>query len=242
VNIGGILINKCNIGAIMFIQNKYFKWYYAIVENAKNRELTGYVEKHHIVPKSLGGNNSSNNIINLSAREHFICHRLLTKITAGEDKYKMVHASWILANTNKGVINSRTYETVKKERSIAMTGRKNPGVSKALTGRKVPQDVIDKRVKTVTGQKRPAVSAALKGKNTWSSLALRGRKQPRELVDKRAAALRGKPSGALGRKQSDEEKALRSEIMKGRPSPKKGTQWSPERRAAYETSKNKGNK
>jgi 5-methylcytosine-specific restriction endonuclease McrA len=226
----------------MFIRNKYFKWYYEIVKNASNRVIFGYVEKHHIVPKSLGGTNEKSNLVSLTAREHFVCHRLLTKMTIGESKYKMIHASWRLANTNKAIINSRTYETVKTERSMAMTGRKNPGVSKALTGRKVPQEVIDKRVKTVTGKKVPARSIALKGKNNWSSSALAGRKQPQNLVDKRANSLRGKPSGALGRKQSDEEKQMRSELMKGRPSPKKGTTWSPERRAAYEASKNKGNK
>lgn len=224
----------------MFIKNKYLIYYYAIVTRAKTRMIDGYVEKHHIIPRSLGGKNTIENLVSLTAREHFICHRLLTKITSGEDRYKMLHAAWRCANTSSGRINSRTYEIVKKERSIAMMGRKNPGVSSALTGRKIPQEVINKRVNTVTGQKRPKTSESLKGKNTWSAEALKGRKQPRELVDKRAAALKGKPSGALGRKQSAEEKKLRSDIMKGRPSPKKGTQWSPERRAAYERSKNKG--
>jgi hypothetical protein len=111
------------------------------------------------------------------------------------------------------------------------------GINGAPPGRKIPAEVIAKRVATVTGVKRPATSKALKGKNTWSSAALKGRKQPQELVDKRAASLKGKPSGTLGRTQSTEEKEMRSKIMKGRPSPKKGTTWSKERRAAYEQSK-----
>ena len=221
----------------MFIQNKYFKWYYAIINNTNQRNLSTYIEKHHIIPKSLGGTNDIGNIASLTAREHFICHQLLTKITVGEAKYKMIHAAWRLANAHKKIINSRTYEKIRMERSNAMRGRKNPGVSQALTGRKVPQDVIEKRIKTVTGQKRPATSIALTGrKNPGVSQALTGRKQPEELVKKRAESLKGKPSGALGRKQTDEEKAKRSAIMKGK-SGRKGIPWTESRRLAYKQSK-----
>ena len=42
----------------MFKENKYTKWYYNIVKNAALRTLNSvYTESHHIVPKSLGGNN-----------------------------------------------------------------------------------------------------------------------------------------------------------------------------------------
>lgn len=64
----------------MYLQNKYTRWYYNIVNNAQARLAnTTYIEKHHIVPKSLGGNNLKNNIVSLTAREHYICHVLLTK-------------------------------------------------------------------------------------------------------------------------------------------------------------------
>lgn len=39
-----------------------------------------FVEKHHIIPKSEGGDNSSDNLVNLTAREHYIAHLLLYKI------------------------------------------------------------------------------------------------------------------------------------------------------------------
>lgn len=34
-------------------------------------------EKHHVVPRSLGGTDDSSNIIRLTPREHYIAHRLL---------------------------------------------------------------------------------------------------------------------------------------------------------------------
>ena len=68
---------------MLFINNKYTKWYYQIIESAKNSNHSCYTEKHHIIPKSLGGTNNLSNIVSLTARQHFICHWLLTKMTDG---------------------------------------------------------------------------------------------------------------------------------------------------------------
>jgi hypothetical protein len=46
----------------MFKENKYKFWYFKIIENAKNRQLKIF-EKHHIIPKSIGGSNRKDNLI-----------------------------------------------------------------------------------------------------------------------------------------------------------------------------------
>jgi hypothetical protein len=76
---------------MIFIDNKDTRWYFNIINRAKPRHLTEYSENHHIVPKSLGGNNSKENLVQLTAREHFICHRLLIRMLVGENKGKMVY-------------------------------------------------------------------------------------------------------------------------------------------------------
>lgn len=38
-----------------------------------------YFEKHHIIPRSLGGSDEEQNLTLLTAREHFLCHWLLAK-------------------------------------------------------------------------------------------------------------------------------------------------------------------
>ena len=38
-----------------------------------------YHERHHILPKCLGGSNDKEKLIDLFAREHFIAHKLLFK-------------------------------------------------------------------------------------------------------------------------------------------------------------------
>ena len=50
----------------------YQKIYNQIIERAKNRQLEGYKEKHHIIPRCLNGNNDKENLVKLTAREHFL--------------------------------------------------------------------------------------------------------------------------------------------------------------------------
>jgi 5-methylcytosine-specific restriction endonuclease McrA len=115
---------------MIFIDNKYSQVYFLIVKRAKNRKLQTYTESHHIIPKSLGGSNDKDNLVDLTAREHFICHRLLTKMTIGIAKQKMTFAAWALTMRNqyreKIKISSRTYEFLKEERAKILIGKPLP--------------------------------------------------------------------------------------------------------------------
>ena len=106
----------------MYLHNKYTRWYNNIIQRAEARQLTGYKEQHHIVPKSLGGTNLKENLVNLTAREHFICHWLLTKMLPSPYKEKMIYAAWAMANLKnqhqqRYKITGRIYELLKQEYS-----------------------------------------------------------------------------------------------------------------------------
>ena len=104
--------------------NKYENWYNAITTKAKLRTIDGYKERHHIIPRSLGGPDTKENLVDLTAREHFICHWLLVKIYSGEAKSKMVYALNGMKRNGQYTqryetkITSRVYENLKKEFSI----------------------------------------------------------------------------------------------------------------------------
>ena len=104
---------------MVFNDNKYSRWYNDIINNANNRiPLTCYIEKHHIIPKSLGGGDHKDNIVSLTAREHFICHWLLTKMTFGNQYYKMLyafHAMRIRPEKYSSKITARAYSNLKEE-------------------------------------------------------------------------------------------------------------------------------
>lgn len=105
----------------------YEKIYFALIEKAKTEELNekrsvGYFEKHHIKPKSLGGTNDENNLVKLTAREHFIAHALLIRFLTGDDLSKMKWAfhqlcTWSVKNKHHKTkyINARLYESFKRD-------------------------------------------------------------------------------------------------------------------------------
>ena len=143
----------------MYLSNKYTKWYYNIIHRANNRTLTEYSEKHHIIPKSLGGSNDKENLAVLTAREHFICHWLLYKMTTGIDKSKMARAWFRMCQTNKFQIrySSRSYDLARKAFS-----KNNPFRSQSVI------EIVRKRMLNNNPMKNhetsQKVSDALKGK------------------------------------------------------------------------------
>lgn len=76
----------------MFKNNKYKSWHDAIINKALNRKIKGYSEKHHILPRCLNGKDNKENLVELTAKEHFIVHMLLCKFTKGNAYYKMLYA------------------------------------------------------------------------------------------------------------------------------------------------------
>ena len=106
----------------------YKKTYNKIIENRKMKPLldSEYGEKHHIIPRSLGGVDDDSNLVKLSAREHFICHALLAEMYDKNsfEWYKMNHAFMMMkSETTKQnrYMNNRIYELKKKDFSAVMS-------------------------------------------------------------------------------------------------------------------------
>jgi hypothetical protein len=58
----------------------YAKHYDALTTRAAGRRLEGYFERHHVVPRCMGGSNAKTNIVRLTAEEHFVAHKLLVRM------------------------------------------------------------------------------------------------------------------------------------------------------------------
>lgn len=107
----------------MFNNSKYTRWYNHIIFNARLQQRVkgdNYFERHHIIPRSLGGNNSKENLVLLSAREHYVCHLLLPKMCIdSKHKGKMVYAFMRLSGpanqySEAHRYTGRLYETMKR--------------------------------------------------------------------------------------------------------------------------------
>lgn len=109
----------------------YSKIYDDFIQSRTNRNINGYFEKHHILPRSMGGNDSSENIVKLTAREHFFAHLLLAKIYGGKMWAALSFMSRSKTNGSKyHICTSKQYELAKKKdsewRSKKYIGDNNP--------------------------------------------------------------------------------------------------------------------
>lgn len=139
----------------------YHKIYNQLINKRKINILDKkicYCEKHHIIPKSLGGSNDSSNLVNLTAREHFIAHWLLFRIYKNSS---MAYALKSMKSSNKNnaqyknkYINSRAYNEARKFCSNLFSektkGRKETIETRnkksiALKGRKPSEKTIQAR-------------------------------------------------------------------------------------------------
>jgi hypothetical protein len=184
----------------MYLVNKYHNCYYSIITAAQARNLTtrkqanliiGYVERHHILPKSLGGSNLKDNNVFLTAREHFICHWLLPKFTTGHAKEKMIYAlSRMMCRSNNQAryetkITARVFEQNRKDRAQLLKGKApgNKGVpltagqkahlSAKMTGKKYgpPSNETKKKISIAhTGKKMGPQSAEHKIKRATACM------------------------------------------------------------------------
>lgn len=133
----------------------------------KNHDI--YFEQHHIVPKCIGGSNDISNLVLLTAREHFIAHKLLCEIYPNNEK--LLLAYWLFANKMQSgnqlreySIGSREYERLKiniaKQTSIQNKGRKySDDVKKKMSELKTGKRRIPR-----TDEHRRKLSESAKGK------------------------------------------------------------------------------
>jgi hypothetical protein len=220
--------------------NKYTRWYNQIVANAQNRITEGYTERHHIQPRSLGGADTADNLVELTAREHFICHWLLTKMTAGEDRYKMINALRMMRAEKEGqqrydtAITSRVYETIKKEyaklQSERFSGKNNPmygrthteeakrAIKEKNTGKKLTEEQVARQVAAQTGRKRSPFSEEWRAKMSESKQGEKNNRYGIQVSEETKQKIREK---AIGRKQSEETIRKKADAIRGKTKPKK---------------------
>jgi hypothetical protein len=176
------------------LTNKYSAIYDKIIQRSKDRTLSEYTEKHHILPSSLGGSNDRSNIAVLTAREHFICHLLLTKMTEGEHQTKMGFALHKMLFARK--LEGRKYTA---NRSYALRAHlaaiKNRVISpelKKLRSDTLKKTWIEKREQLVSASKiyansiegKAAKKKAGSGKSEAKSIASKARRWSEETKKK----------------------------------------------------------
>lgn len=135
---------------------KYIKIYNQLIEKRKINIPIGYTEKHHIIPRCLNGSNDKENIVKLTAREHFVAHLLLAKIHGG--------ILWAAINRmcNSSVHNSRDYSWIRQQFAKSVTGAGNPRWNAVVTSETRRKIGNGNRGKTCSSETKIKISKALK--------------------------------------------------------------------------------
>jgi hypothetical protein len=148
----------------IFNDSKYSRWYFNIIYSAKLNPPNGAAERHHILPKSLGGSNDKNNIVKLTPKQHFICHRLLVKMTTGIARQKMVYAFWIMSNKKRlHTVSSNSYSEAKRLIQDVMSSRHitdefRRQCSERMRGKKMLPSTKEALLKAITGKEQTDVT------------------------------------------------------------------------------------
>jgi hypothetical protein len=137
---------------------EYEATYNRLMERARGRRKErGIHENHHVIPRSLGGSDSSSNIVALTYKEHFLAHWLLTKFTSGSAQVKMLTAlsSMMLINErNKTrIISGWQFEIARQALSLSARQKllnyyAKPGIKELNIAQRNTKEALEKQRKS----------------------------------------------------------------------------------------------
>lgn len=162
----------------------YKKIYDDLINDALiNPKADLYKESHHIIPKCMGGDDSKENKVLLTARQHYLAHWLLYKIYRTTSLVHAWHSmSRIGDGQEKRSINSHLFAYCKKERSRilseSMKGENNPFYGKKHTDgtKQLLSEIHSGKVYKTTEQIMDWVESVAKKPKTHEHRAKIGRK------------------------------------------------------------------
>jgi hypothetical protein len=122
-----------------------------LLKEARNiQKVDGeYFENHHIIPKSKGGDNTKENLVLLTAREHFLAHKLLWIIYRDRSSALGFHKMCSVTKNQKRVVNSKDYEEAREAFKLTNIGN---DYGKHNKGRIVSQEQRDNQSKVMKGK------------------------------------------------------------------------------------------
>lgn len=191
----------------------YIKTYRSLIN--KDYSNADYTEKHHIVPRSLGGGNEKENIKVLSGKAHMIAHHLLMKMFPESRELKGAYAQMCIKNSGKKFVSPRQYHEGKKILSESMKDKNHPCQSEeshakgAKTLKKMYENgtFTGRKGAKLTDEQKKNISNGRKGKGLGNSY-VRSDETKRKLSESR----KGIKTGA----RSEEVKAKISNTLKGK--------------------------
>ncbi len=100
----------------------YARIYDDLMRRSFHRELSGYVERHHIIPRCMGGGDEPENIAILTPEEHFLAHLLLVKIHPSHHGLALAAGKMCVSSrSTPGRVNRKMYGWLRRRHAAAMS-------------------------------------------------------------------------------------------------------------------------
>ena len=184
--------------------------------------LDFYYESHHINPKCMNGSNDQENLVLLTAREHYIAHWLLTKIYPDHCGINLAFFM-MYPMKDKRRLTAKQFERIRHIIKIKRSKETKRKMSKSRTGHFVSSETKKKISKANTGKKhseetKKKISNTKTGKTITprSKEALENMKKLRELKGPRKLSSEHiqKLKNAIRPPHTEETKRKMSESIK----------------------------
>jgi len=194
----------------------HYSRYQRFIGSLRGQSVDGYAEVHHIVPRSLGGSDDADNLIKLTARQHYIAHWMLARALGGSAS----RAFFMMSNFGKyGQVNSTTYQIARQEYALLVRDQ--------MRGKVMPPVSLETREK----QRQAKLGRKLTPQHIENvRLAMTGRKMGEVFAKRVSEAKRGKSNGRLGHSVSEATKKRIGDAQRGILNHMAGRKHSPETR------------
>lgn len=198
----------------------YVGFYQRLIDRARGRVLTGYRERHHVMPRCMGGDDEAENLVDLTPEEHFVAHQLLVKMHPGE--VNLARSSILMSGRCSG---NKAYGWLRRRYA---EGRRGKPLNLSAEGRERLAAAMRGNKRAIGYRHTPEAIAKI-------TAATRGRKLSPEHVASMSAVRMGHivseetrrkiAAAKLGKRRSD------------KPLPQRALAWSPEHRAKLSAAK-----
>jgi hypothetical protein len=199
----------------------YHKIYQDLIKKCTQRTLSSdqYFEKHHIIPKCIGGSDDTINLVKMLPEEHLIAHLLLVKIHPNNPQL-IYAANWMTSR----VKNNKEYGWVKRQFAKVERDTKL-GIPRDKTS-------INKQKKTIAKKYANGYVSPIRGRHITDNHKKErtatlehyvrkfgideGTRRFNEYVNKQSVRMKGEANPFRGKKHSAEARAKISQSNTGK--------------------------
>jgi len=137
----------------------YAAHYDRLIARSCGRKLEGYSERHHVLPRCMGGDESAANLVRLEPEEHYVAHQLLVKMHPGV--IGLLTACIVMSKKGSG---NKLYGWLRRRYSATKQSPETIARRSASLRAKNHLRRAQNGGSTLTAEQRERVAAALRGK------------------------------------------------------------------------------